>query len=170
MPRIAFDRLPPHARIWIFPSDRPLSADAESGLLETVDAFLESWAAHGTPLTGGRDWREGRFLIVGVDETTAPPSGCSIDSMVNELKKVGSELQVDFLDRAPIWYRAEGDLRHACRPEFKRLVQDGKVTLQTPVFDHAITRKAQLDGGEWERPAGTSWHRRAFFPDREGEG
>ena len=68
MPKIAFDRLPPDARVWVFPAQRPLSPEDEGRLLETVDGFLEDWAAHGKPLTAGRDWLHGRFLVVGVDE------------------------------------------------------------------------------------------------------
>ena len=76
MPRIPFSELPPDARLWAFPANRPLFPEEEARILEEVDTFLEGWATHGTPLTAARDWRYGWFLLVAVDESTAPPSGC----------------------------------------------------------------------------------------------
>ena len=169
MPRVPFDQLPPAARIWIFPASRPLSPAEGKELLSRVDAFLEEWAAHGARLTAGREWREGRFLVIGVDETTAPPSGCSTDSLTGVLKDLGREWGMSFLDRSPVWYRSDGALVSSTRGEFRSLAEDGKVDLETPVIDLALTRRAQLTGGEWEKPAGLSWHRRAFFSEAPPE-
>jgi len=121
------------------------------------------WAAHGAPLTAGRDWREGRFLLIALDESTVPPSGCSIDSMTSVLKELGREWGTSFLDHSPVWFRDETGVRQVSRGEFKVLAQAGDVNLDTPVFSNEIVRLSQLQGGEWERPAGASWHRRAFF-------
>ena len=164
MPSVPFQQLPPGARLWIFPASRPLSSEEEVELLTRVDAFLDGWDAHGVPLTAGRDWREGRFLLIAVDESSAHPSGCSIDAMARVLKDLGQEWGLSFLDHSPVWFRTDGKVRQATRAGFKALVQGGEVGLDTPVFDNAIVRVAQLRGGEWEKPAGVSWHRRAFFP------
>ncbi|MFC1575758.1 hypothetical protein ACFL5A_03845 [Gemmatimonadota bacterium] len=162
MPVIPFHQLPDQARLWVFPSHRTLSQEEEGRLLGAVDAFLEDWAAHGSPLPAGRDWRHGCFLLVAVDESTAPPSGCSIDSLANQLKDLGRELGVELLDHAPVFFRKGEELVRVTRREFRSLVDAGEVTLDTPVFDNSITRLGQL-GGDWEKPAGASWHRRAFF-------
>ena len=42
-----------------------------------VDAFLDQWNAHGSALTCAREWRDDRFLAIGVDQSTAGASGCS---------------------------------------------------------------------------------------------
>ena len=133
-------------------------------MLAGVDAFLEGWAAHGTPLTAGREWREGRFLLVAVDESSAPPSGCSIDSLARVLKDLGKAWRMSFLDHSPVWFRSGGgELRSASRVEFRALAEAGDVHVDTAVFDNTIVRMDQLRNGEWEKPAGASWHRRAFF-------
>lgn len=163
MPKIQFPDLPPEARLWIFPSSRPLSGEEEAELLSRVDGFLDGWVAHGSPLTSGRDWREGRFLMIGVDESTAPPSGCSIDSLARLLKTLGAEWQMSFLDHSHVWFRKEGKVKRVSRSDFRTLVEAGEVDLDTPVLDNAIVRVADLRGGGWEKPAGGSWHRRAFF-------
>src|SRR5512134_912151 len=50
MPRVAFDALPDHARVFAFAAERALAPDEQAGLLTDVDAFLDGWAAHGVPL------------------------------------------------------------------------------------------------------------------------
>lgn len=163
MPRIPFDQLPDDARLWVFPTSRPLTPSEEEEMVARVDAFLDQWVAHGAPLSAGRDWREGRFLLVAVDEASAPPTGCSIDSLARMLRDLGREWDVSFLDHSPVWYRKDGEAVPVSRRDFKSMAEAGEVSLETPVFDNAVTRVSQLRGSEWEKPAGASWHRRAFF-------
>jgi hypothetical protein len=147
----------------VFGVSRALTQQEEKAVLDTVDAFLDGWAAHGVPLRVGRDWRHRRFLHVGLDESSVPPSGCSIDAMVNTLKGLETELGVVFVDNSPVWYRDGEDIRRVSRAEFRSGVEVGSVSLETPVFDNTVTRVGQVRAGEWERPAGEAWHRRAFF-------
>jgi hypothetical protein len=128
-----------------------------------VDDFLEDWAAHGSPLDAARDWRHGRFLLVGVDERAAPPSGCSIDAMVRVLKGLEERLGVRLVDHSPVWYREGGEVRRVSRPEFLARARRGEVGLDTVVFDATLTRVGELRAGRWEVPAGEAWHARAFF-------
>lgn len=163
MPRIPFDELPESARIWIFAADRALEGSEKRRLLEAVDGFLEEWNAHGTPLRGGRLLRDGRFLIVGVDEASAPPSGCSIDALVRVMKEKEREMDVSLLDHAPVHYRDGEEVRRVSRAQFRELAEGGRVDPETRVFDTSITRMEALREGAFESPARESWHGRAFF-------
>ena len=168
MPRIQFDALPDHGRVWVFPADRPLETDEAERLLLEVDAFLDGWAAHGAPLRSARDLRERTFLLVGVDEDASTPSGCSIDALVNRLEALGAELGVKLVEHAPVWYRDGGAIRVASRPEFRALARDGAVDASTPVFDTTLTRLSALRATGLERPARDSWHGRTFFGAQAG--
>jgi len=163
MPRIAFDTLPGDARLWIFGVGGDLDAERESELLRAVDDFLESWRAHGHPLTCAREWRYGRFLLVGVDERTAPPSGCSIDAMVHRLKDLEARLGLSLVDHSRVWFRENDVVRRVSRPEFAALARDGRVGLDTTVFDATLTRVGELRSDRWEVPAKDAWHAKAFF-------
>jgi len=131
-----------------------------------VDAFLDGWAAHGTPLLSARDLIEGRFLVVGVDENVTRPSGCSIDALVNRLEGIHETLGVGLLDHAPVWYREVGEVRMVTRETFRELARAGSVGPDTRVFDTSLTRIAEFRAGGLERPAQESWHGKVFF--REG--
>lgn len=163
----SLDRLPDDARLWVFGTDRGLDAEEERLLLERVDAFVEGWRAHGRPLAAARSWRFGRFLLVGVDESVAPPTGCSIDALVRVLSGVETELGIRVLEKDAVWYRHHpgGDILRASRSGFREAATRGEVDGDTTVFDPAVTRLEDLREGRWERPARGGWHRRLLPAD-----
>ncbi len=157
MPRVPFDTLPEMSRVWIFGADRPLAdADAER-LLRTVDRFLESWAAHGTPLRAGRDWRDDRFLVVAVDQSTAGASGCSIDGLFRQLQGLEGELGVGLVGGGRMFVRdPDGAVRLTSRPELKSAARAGELLAVTPVFDLTVQTLGEFRE-KFERPARESW-------------
>ena len=163
MPRVSFDELPDHGRMWVFPASRRLESHESDALLAEVDTFLEGWAAHGVPLRSSRRLVEAQFLVIGVDEDAEAPSGCSIDALVNRLRALGEEMDVQLIRHAPIWFRDGAGVAVVSRADFKAMARAGTVDAQTPVFDTSLTRLADFRGGKLERPARDSWHGRAFF-------
>src|SRR5690606_26135965 len=140
-------------RVWIFGAERVLGERESELLLARVDAFLDAWKAHGTPLTAARAWRDGSFLVVAVDERTAPPSGCSIDAMVRLLGEVEAVLGVALVDSHAVWYRDEaGEVKKVDRSAFRALAESGVVSPATPVFDRTLTRLEAWRRGDFERP------------------
>ncbi len=168
MPRVDFEDLPAHGRLWVFPSSRALSPDEARELMEAVDAFLEGWAAHGIPLHSGRRLVDGRFLLVGVDEDAEAPSGCSIDALVNQLRSLGSEMGAELVDHAPVFYREGDGVRSASRSAFRAMASSGEVGPDTRVFDTTLTRIADLREKGLERPARESWHGKVFMKEQVG--
>jgi hypothetical protein len=153
--------LPDSARLWAFGASRVLEPHEAALLLERVDAFVLKWAAHGHPLAAAREWREGRFLLVAVDDRVTPPSGCSIDALVRTLAGLEAELGLELVGNAPVWYRdAEGRPMRVSRARFKALAQEGVITAETPVFDLSLTRLSEFREGRFEGPAGQHWHAR----------
>ena len=158
MPRVSFDLLPNDARVWVFGAASDLAPPKSERLLGAVDDFLAQWNAHGSPLRCGREWRDGRFLAIGVDQSTAGASGCSIDGLFRTLARLEPELGTSLLGGGRVYYRdAEGRVRATTRVTFNQLARDGHVGAETPVFDTSVTT-----AGAWreqfERPARESWH------------
>src|SRR5687768_13715928 len=158
MPRVVFESLPDDARVWVFGAATELDAPARQRLLGAVDDFLEQWNAHGSPLVCARDWRDDRFLAVGVDQSTAGASGCSIDGLFRTLSRLAPELGTTLLGGGRVYYRdAEGRVVAATRAAFGELARHGGVGPETPVFDTSLTT-ASAWRSAFERPARESWH------------
>jgi hypothetical protein len=167
MPQVPIDTLPNTARVWIFAAERPLEAEEAKTLLGTTDAFLESWAAHGAPLTCGRDWSHDQFLLIAIDEAAAGVSGCSVDALVGSLRDLEQQLGIEMLNNQPVLYRASAGIARVSRPEFQALAEAARVTEETTVFDNTVTTLGAVREGLWETAAKNTWHARAFFSTRK---
>jgi hypothetical protein len=169
MPLKTLDSLPDDARLWSFGCSRPLEAEEEAAFLSRLDGFLDAWHAHGQPLDVARDWRDGCLLLVAVDERTAPPSGCSIDALVRALKSEGEQLGVQLVDNSVLWFRGSTGLpQRITRSGFADAVATGAIDGRTTVFDFTKIRLGDLREGQWEVPAGESWHAGAFRLEASG--
>ena len=157
MPVADFGTLPSNARVWIFASDRPLLRDDAETLLSEVDRFLEQWKAHGAPLRSAREWRDDRFLAIGVDPTAEQASGCSIDGLFRGLHALERALTTTLIAGGRVFYRdAHGSPQVAARKDVPALFDRGVITEDTPVFDTSLT-SAKGYREEFERPARDTW-------------
>ncbi len=157
MPVVPFETLPDSSRVWVFGSDKLLSEEGTKLLLAGVDAHLADWKAHGAPLTVGREWRDGRFLVVAVDQSTAGASGCSIDGLFRVLQQLERDAGASLVGGGRVFYRdSHAVVQSATRDEVAALAQSGVITKDTVVFDSTLT-----DLGTWracfERRAKESW-------------
>jgi hypothetical protein len=158
MPRVAFDNLPDDARVWVFGAASEPTPAATERLLDAVDEFLAQWDAHGAPLVCGRAWRDERFLAIGVDQSAAGASGCSIDGLFRTLARLEPVLGTTLLGGGRVYYRDDaGHVQATSRTAFNQLARDGRVGPDTPVFDTSIT-SAVAWRERFERPIRESWH------------
>ncbi len=169
MPVVHFESLPPDARVWVFASDRPLRGADAKLLLGQVDAWLDQWKAHGAPLRSARDWRDDRFLAIGVDPTAEQASGCSIDALFRLLQDVEQRLDTSLVAGGRVFYRGpDGQVRVANRSDLSRLGAAGEVAATTPTFNTSLT-----DTRSWreafERPAGETWIASLLPPDQDSQ-
>lgn len=153
--------LPGTSRVWCFGASARPSDEAMAALRGSLERFLVSWTAHRADLRAGFGWLHDRFLVVAVDETDTQASGCSIDALTGEIRRLEQAAGVDLLDAAPVWYRDDGgDVRSVTRDEFRRLAERGEVGPDTLVFDLTAPTLEDVRTGGWEVEAGRSWHAR----------
>ena len=158
MPVVDFTALPDDARVWIFGAAAHVDDVDEKKLLAAVDTFLLQWKAHGHPLTCARDWREGRFLAVGVDQRSEGASGCSIDGLFRTLQELECAFGTSLVGGGLVYFRDAAGFVHAIsRDAFEKLAASGDVTAETNVFDTTVTSAADYRA-RFERAAGGSWH------------
>lgn len=164
MPLVDFSQLPDDARVWVFGAAAPIDDDDAAKLLVGVDSFLPEWKAHGHPLTCAREWRDERFLVIGVDQRTEGASGCSVDDLFRVLKSLESAIGTSLLGGGRVFFRDSLGLVHGVsRAEFERLARSGDVTPATRVFDTTVTSMAGYRTA-FEGAAGDGWQRSLLPP------
>ena len=161
MPIVSFDQLPDSARVWVFGSERPLAGAAADTLLASVDQFLSEWRAHGIPLRCARDWRDDRFLAIGVDVNEENASGCSIDGLFRTLQQLERVIGSRLVGAGRVFYRDDGAVETTSREDFVARVKSGRIRPDTPVFDMSLTGAAEWRS-RFEQPASESWASRYF--------
>jgi hypothetical protein len=160
MPLVPFAALPDEARVWVFSAAAPVTGAAADVLLREVDQHLTQWRAHGVPLVCARDWRDDRFLAVGVDEAASNASGCSIDALFHALRALEAQLGTSLVGNGAVYWRdVSGAVSVADRPAFRAVAAAGAVGPDTLVFDSTITTVGAWRR-EFEKPARASWHAR----------
>ncbi|MVN76427.1 hypothetical protein GO988_08825 [Hymenobacter sp. HMF4947] len=153
---VAFDRLPPQARIWVYQAARPLGEEEIMPLLPRLAAFAEEWTSHGRQLAASVQFLHRQFLVIGLDEGVADASGCSIDASVRFVQELEQRLGVALLEKSRMAFLADGELRLLNRAELRAAIAAGQVTADTPFFNNTLATKGELDE-RWPAPAGQTW-------------
>lgn len=155
--------LPEDARVWIYGSDRPLTAEEEVTILQRMHHFLDDWTSHGRDVAGDAAVLRRRFLIIGAHIPSGDISGCGIDKSSRVVAALAEELGLEWTSALHVFFRDEaGDIRCVTRPHFRSMARSGKVTPRTEVFDCTVETVGGIRGGKFARDAADSWHGRAF--------
>ncbi|MEM7573513.1 MAG: hypothetical protein AAF433_11455 [Bacteroidota bacterium] len=156
----SLSQLPSHSRIWIYAAERALSPQETETVKTTAEHFARQWVSHNQQLRSASDLIYNRFLILAVDQSSAGASGCSIDSSVHFVQRLGGELQVDFFNRMVFHYQdADGRVHSVAREAFQAAYQTQEINDQTLVFDPLVSNLEQLQTS-FLKPLGDSWHTR----------
>lgn len=127
-------------KIWLYQTQRELSASEQSVLQNELDTFAVQWQAHGKNLQA-KFWFHNPFLLIcEVDESLWGASGCSIDSKVRFLKELGDRYDVDFFVRMKTIVQMDDQ-------KFKQL-DFSDVKLETgsfKVFNPTLVHSNQMD-------------------------
>ena len=117
---VDFNELPDNARIWIYQANRSFT-DAEIDELQaSVAEFLKEWTAHGSHLHAGFEIRYKRFIVIGLDQTNASASGCSIDASVRFIQSLEKKYNVELLDRMNVSFKQGEYIAYKPLKDFKK--------------------------------------------------
>ncbi|RZK22256.1 MAG: hypothetical protein EOO56_09170 [Hymenobacter sp.] len=153
---VAFDHLPPRARIWIYQASRPLTEAELMPLVPRLAAFTEEWTSHGQQLAASAQFLHRQFLVIGLDEAVAGASGCSIDASVRFVQGLEQQLGIALLEKSRMAFLAGGELRLLTRRELRAAIAAGEVTADTLYFNNTLITKGEL-ADKWPAPAGQTW-------------
>jgi len=154
-----FENLPDDSRIWIYQSNRKLTDEEIASITPQIEAFLKSWTAHGTDLEAGYEIKYNRFIVLGLNQTNASASGCSIDASVRFIQSIEKELEIDLLDKMNVTFYSGDYIAHKTLTDFRKMAKSRSVSPNTIVFNNLVNTKAEYIEN-WEVPAKESWHNR----------
>ncbi len=150
---ISKDDLSSQARVWIYQADRVLTAAETTAIREQLHRFAQQWTTHGTPVPAFADIYYNAFIVLLAD---IPPSGCSIDSSVHLLKEIEQQYQISLFNRLLTAYFDGAHLCIAHPKDLKEALQNGQITLQTPIFNHLVQTRSEWET-KWQMPIAQSW-------------
>ncbi|MDC6363573.1 MULTISPECIES: ABC transporter ATPase [Flavobacteriaceae] len=154
-----FKDLPGHSRIWIYQSNRSFTDAEQEEIEEALSNFLRQWTAHGSDLHAGFEIKYKRFIIVGLDQSNASASGCSIDASVHFIQTLEQKYDVTLLDRMNVSFKQGDYIAYKPLKDFKRMAKEKAVSKNTIVFNNLVASKLEYLEN-WEVPASESWHAR----------
>ncbi|MEC7262963.1 MAG: ABC transporter ATPase [Bacteroidota bacterium] len=156
---VDFNELPDHSRIWIYQSNRSFTESELQEIEQSMSEFLKQWTAHGSDLHAGFEIKYNRFIIVGLDQTNASASGCSIDASVHFIQMLEKKFQVELMDRMNVSFKQGEFIAYKPLMDFKKMAKAKAVSANTIVFNNLVaTKQEYLEN--WEVPASESWHSR----------
>lgn len=158
---IPFDQLRDDARIWIFQSDKLMNDQETAFISEQLKIFTHQWEAHKKPLNSSFAVLHNSHVVVGVDQSVNDASGCSIDSLVHLIQKIGQQLNINFFDRKAIAYFEGEQVKIASFEEIRNLIEKQVITPDTYICNNLIPSK-ELLGTDWKVKAKNSWIKRYF--------
>ena len=154
-----FENLPDDSRIWIYQSNRKLTDVEVDFMTKEAKAFLEQWTAHGAHLEAGFEIRYHRFLVIGLNQTNASASGCSIDASVHFIQALEKAMGVDLLDKMNVTFYNGEFIAHKSLQDFRTMAKNKAVSPNTVEFNNLVNNKEEYLN-HWEVPAKDSWHSR----------
>lgn len=154
-----FKNLPDNSRIWIYQANRKLRDDEVSEISKLTEEFLTKWTAHGADLEAGFEIKYNRFIVIGLNQTNATASGCSIDASVHFIQSLQEKFDVDLLDKMNVTFYSGKYIAYKSLKDFRKMAKDKSVSKNTVVFNNLVNTKAEYLEN-WEVPAHDSWHNR----------
>lgn len=154
-----FKTLPETSRIWVYQADRSFTPEELEEIHREMDAFLKEWTAHGSQLQAGYEIPYKRFIVIGLDQSQASASGCSIDASVRFIQQLEKKYDVILLDKMNVSYKQGEYIAYKPLADFKKMAKQRAVSKNTVVFNNLVNNKAEYEE-HWEVPASESWHAR----------
>jgi hypothetical protein len=156
-----FEELDRNSRLWVYQADRPFNEEEKQFILQNGKAFVDSWTAHNKALNASIEIKYNQFIVLAVDETKAPATGCSIDKSVHFVKALENELKINLLDKSKIAFLKNDAISLENLPSIKLKVESDEITSDLLTFNNMVTTKGDFESN-WLIPATESWMARFF--------
>ena len=156
---VPFDSLSDDARIWVYQSNREFSVANQQIITDRLTAFVETWKRHGKDLKASFQILKHHFIVLAVEESYNPVSGCAIDASVHAIQELEKLLQLDLTNKMNVSFKDGDNINIVSLGDFQKYASERKITGDTVVFNNMVAKKIDLET-QWEIKAENSWHKR----------
>ncbi|MFL2601543.1 MAG: ABC transporter ATPase [Flavobacteriaceae bacterium] len=154
---VSFNKLPDHARVWIYQSNQTFNENQISFLTKDLESFLSQWTAHNQELEASFEIPYNRFIVLAVNEKKIKASGCSIDASVRYIKKIENKMGVILLDKMNVILKNNNSLVYKSLESFKKMYKGKQINKETIVFNNLVKTVEEYKN-IWEIELKNSWH------------
>lgn len=134
------NHLPDSSKVWFFGANRILTKEEVDNLTLELTNFTKGWTAHGAQLSAGFTLLHNCIVIVAVDESKTPPSGCSIDKVFGLLRISN----VDFFHRTLLWQPFCESVKIFSVDEIKSEYEAGQLSENTLMLNSQVYTLADV--------------------------
>tara|TARA_B000000475_G_scaffold252802_1_gene230687 strand:- start:277 stop:765 length:489 start_codon:yes stop_codon:yes gene_type:complete len=155
---VEFTKLDKKSRIWVFQSKDQLDESTYNSIKKKISVFLENWKSHQKSFDSSFIIKYKTFIVVAADETNLV-SGCSIDSLINFVKSIEDEFEINLLDKLDVKYKIGNDINTANLNDFKKICKNIDINDKLIVFNNLVKNIDDFEK-KWEVDIRKSWHKR----------
>ena len=155
---VEFTKLDKKSRIWVFQSKDQLDESTYNLIKKKISVFLENWKSHQKNFESSFIIKYKTFVVIAADETNLV-SGCSIDSLINFVKSIEDEFEINLLDKLDVKYKIGDDINTANLNEFKKICKNIDINDKLIVFNNLVKNIDDFEK-KWEVDIRKSWHKR----------
>jgi len=151
------------SRVWIYQSHRLFTISEALEIGDMLEAFVQQWKSHGTPVKGFATLFYGQFIILMADESATGVSGCSTDSSVRLIKEIEQRFQVQLFDRLSLAFFVKDKVQLVPVSQLPYALENGFISGDTIYFNNIVQTKEELEE-KWIIPLKNSWLGSKYLP------
>lgn len=156
--KVELSSQPDNAKVWVYQSNTPFTVANLEEIRSVGDFFLNQWESHEIPVKGSIDVLHNRFIVFSAFSGEDSMCGRAQSSQMTMAKEFEEMFDIKLTDRMLLAYMEDEEVKTTTFHEFPNLVKEGKVNLETIVFNNLVDTKAKFDN-EWLLPVKDSWHK-----------
>ena len=141
----AFEQFPAASKVWIYAASRKLTPTEQERIKTMGSSFTAGWTAHQLQLRASLFVMDDVFLVLLLDETLNPTSGCGIDKSVAFMKQLEQEFSISLFNRMQVEVMLDDEVFITDKKGVAALYQEGKINDDTMVFNKLVHHKQMLD-------------------------
>jgi hypothetical protein len=151
----------PTSKVWLFTSDKVLNDSEQLSIQLDLDSFCAQWDSHGAVLKATGFVLFSRILMLVVDESFNPISGCSVDKSVAFIRMLESKYNISLFDRLLQSAYVNNDWQTASTTGWSEKLKSNEINLET-VFIDTLVKNLHDAQHHLTKKLGDFWLRRVI--------